>query len=75
MLLAEGPNNARQEASRTRPRATLKPGIVARGARRVPDSEAARRLRPTARARDIPAQRLVSCDLGPRFFKVDLRTF
>ena len=71
-----GPNNARQEALRTRPRATLKPGIVARGAKHVPDNEAARRLRPTARAaRDTPAQPLMSCDLGPHFFKVDVRTF
>lgn len=51
------PKNVRHKNPRTRPRATPPPGIVAvaRRARRVPDNETPRNLRPTARARGHPA--------------------
>ena len=65
---------------------TLKPGIVARGARRVPGNEVARSLRPrpTARAhtragaRDTPAQRICPPIFRSRFenfLKIDSRDF
>ena len=63
---------------------TLKPGIVARGARRVPGNEVARSLRPRptarahTRARDTPAQRICPPIFRSRFenfLKIDSRDF